>query len=93
MLGVQDLALTSTERTLSNFREEAAATIGQIAGDRAQVIDDFDVSEKLREVPRWSRHHRSWTTFGCRFLWHVGRARDGSLAVSRIPRARMFSAQ
>lgn len=51
LLRVQDLILTSTERTLSTFREEAASLIRSIAGDRASVIESYVVSEKLKDFP------------------------------------------
>jgi hypothetical protein len=51
MLRVQDLLLTTNERTASTFREEAARMIRDIAGERAEVIDEFVVSPALAEVP------------------------------------------
>lgn len=51
MLRVQDLLQTTTERTLSTFREEAALMIRKIAGDRADVIDGYVVHDSLREIP------------------------------------------
>lgn len=51
MLRVQDLLLTTNERTASTFREEAARIIREIAGDRAQVIEDYVVNPALGEVP------------------------------------------
>lgn len=51
MLRVQDLVLTSTERTLNTFREDAALIIGQIAGDRAKIIPNYVVHPALADSP------------------------------------------
>lgn len=51
MLRVQDLVLTSNERTLSTFKEEAALLIRKLAGNRASVLENHIVHPKLREYP------------------------------------------
>ncbi len=50
MLRVQDLLLTTQERTLSTFREDASNLIRQMAGDRAQIVEDYVVSPLIPDV-------------------------------------------
>lgn len=50
MLRVQDLRLTTRERTLNTFREDAASLIRQLAGDRAQVVEDYVISPEIPDV-------------------------------------------
>ncbi len=51
LLRIQDLILTSNERTLSTFREEAALMIRNIAGDRAKIEEDYVIDSRLKEYP------------------------------------------
>lgn len=51
MLRVQDLILTSTERTVNTFREEAAKIIRDIAGDRAEIFENYVVNQAIEDVP------------------------------------------
>jgi hypothetical protein len=51
MLRVQDLILTSTERTLSTFREEAALMIRDLAAKRAEILENYVIDPKLKEYP------------------------------------------
>lgn len=51
MLRVQDLLLTTNERTVNTFKEEATKIIRELAGDRAQVVQDYVIGPKVSEYP------------------------------------------
>lgn len=50
MLRVQDLLLTTHERTMSTFRAEADKIIREIAGDRVTIFEDHVIDPKVSDV-------------------------------------------
>lgn len=51
MLRVQDLLLTTNERVVSTFKQEAIKIISELTLGRAEVIPDFVVAPKVAEYP------------------------------------------
>jgi Domain of unknown function DUF1828 len=51
MLRVQDLLLTTHERTMNTFRAEAEKIIREIVGTRAQIFENYVINSTISDVP------------------------------------------
>lgn len=51
MLRVQDLVMTSTERAVSTFKEDASLMLRELIGDRAEIKEHYALNDQLKEFP------------------------------------------